>query len=166
MNGMVILFYVFAGLVLLGALGILLTKNVLYGAFMLMISLLAIAVIFILASADFLAVTQIMVYVGGILVLLIFGVMLTNKVAGKSVTTGHHQVWTASILGLVLFTILFLVFYKAKFPVSEQNGIHDIAPLKKLGWQLMTEYVLAFELTGVLLLVALIGASFIAKKQH
>jgi len=166
MNGMVILFYLFAGLALLGALGILLTKNVLYGAFLLMISLLAIAAIYVLASADFLAVTQILVYVGGILVLLIFGVMLTNKVAGKSVRTTHHQVWTASILGLVLFSVLFLVFYKARFPISEQTDIQDIAPMKKLGWQLMTEYVLAFELTGVLLLVALIGASFIAKKQH
>lgn len=166
MNFSVILFYVFAALALLGALGILLTKNVLYGAFMLMVSLLSVAAIYILASADFLAVTQVLVYVGGILVLLIFAVMLTNKISGKPVRTGHHQVWTASILGLALFSILVFVFHKTTFPLAEEGPSQAIAPMKKLGLQLMTDYVLAFELTGVLLLVALVGAAFIAKKQH
>ena len=72
-------FYAFAVLSIFGAFAVLFTKSVLHAAFFLLLTLLGVAGLFVLASADFLAIAQIMIYVGGVLVLVIFGVMLTHK---------------------------------------------------------------------------------------
>ncbi|MGB3588505.1 MAG: NADH-quinone oxidoreductase subunit J, partial [Tunicatimonas sp.] len=99
-------FYVFAGLVVLSALVVLFTRNILYAAFSLLLTFLGVSAVYVLAGADFLAVMQIMVYVGGVLVLLIFGVMLTNQVAGKSVRTQHHNQFWGLLIGSALFFLL------------------------------------------------------------
>jgi len=74
-----ILFYVFAGMIGISTLLIFLMKNILYAAFFLLLALLGVAGIYVLVGADFLAATQIIVYVGGVLILLMFGIMLTHK---------------------------------------------------------------------------------------
>ncbi len=164
----VVAFYTFAGLVGLSALVVLFTRNVLYAAFSLLLTFLGISAIYALAGADFLAVMQIMVYVGGVLVLMIFGVMLTNRVAGKSVLTQHHnQFW-----GLLIGGSLFFLLAKAIWPESISNltwlqtsETIQTSTVSTLGIQLMSDFILPFELTGVLLLVALIGAAYVAQRQ-
>jgi len=167
-----IIFYIFAGFAILSAAMILFTRNVLYAAFLLIISFLGVAAVYIFAGADFLAITQVMVYVGGILVLMIFGVMLTNKISGQAVLTqGQHQFWGAiiglSLFGLLSFAILQVNFQSLAWIQEAQStkGLVESSTVKQLGVLLMTDYVLAFELAGILLLLALIGAAFIAKRQ-
>ena len=167
-----IIFYTFAALAVISALLILFTRNVLYAAFLLIISFLCISAVYVFAGADFIAITQILVYVGGVLVLMIFGVMLTNKLSGKAVTTqGHHQFWGAlisiSIFGILSYTILQVNFGALQWIQRAKTSGQQItgSTVNTLGVQLMSDFVFPFELAGVLLLITLIGAAFIAKRQ-
>jgi NADH-quinone oxidoreductase subunit J len=161
-------FYGFAGLIVLSALVILFTRNVLYAAFSLLLTFLGIAAVYVLAGADFLAVTQILVYVGGILVLMIFGVMLTNKIAGQPVRTQHHNQFWGLVVGGTLFYLLaksILTSNLAVTPWMKNQEMVQTSTVQPLGIQLMSDFIFPFELTGVLLLVALIGAAYVAQRQ-
>lgn len=163
-------FYGFAALSVFGALAVLLTRNVLYAAFFLLLTLLGVAGLFVLASADLLAVAQIMIYVGGVLVLIIFGVMLTHKRGSPTDTNSQrpNQVvvlnrgWLPALLVAgTLFGALYTLLARADFtmlnrPVGWQSTVQTV------GRQLMTESVLPFEITGILLLAALVGATYLA----
>lgn len=168
-------FYAFSALTLTGALAILLTRNVLYAAFFLLLTLLGVAGLFVLASADFLAVAQLMVYVGGVLVLIIFGIMLTHKpnvpVSSQQPNriilrskTGTGRFFSLLIASGLCYALCLLIV-RANFslldqPVGWQNTVSII------GIQLMTEYVVPFEIIGILLLAALVGATYLAASQR
>lgn len=158
-----ILFFFFAGLAVVSALTILLTKNVLYAACGLVVTFLSVAAIYVLAGAEFIAITQIMIYVGGIVVLLIFGVMLTNKLKGKSLVTSSHNPVIGVVVALVLFGGLLYAFSRIDF-----NGVAVLPSgnnISTLGVGLMTNYILPFEVAAIVLLLGLIGASTIAANK-
>ena len=168
-------FYAFASLSLIGALAVLLTRNVIYAAFFLLLTLLGIAGLFVLASADFLAIAQIMIYVGGVLVLVIFGVMLTHKPypladansqqSNRIVSSNRSKNWTGWIVAVLvagsLFAALFTLLMRANFALLNQP-IGWESTVNTIGMQLMTEYVVPFEIAGILLLAALVGATYLA----
>lgn len=166
-----LLFYFFASVVVVSALLLLFSRNLLYAAFMLLFTFLGIAAIYVLAGADFIAVTQIIVYVGGILVLMIFGLMLTNKKKGTAVRTASHNLFWGILAGAGMLFILLLLIFSVDFQgldwiqhASRQEGVSSASTIQPIGQLLMSRYVLPFELTGLLLLIALIGAAFIAKR--
>ena len=164
----VLIFYAFSGLIVLSALVLLFTRNVLYAAFSLLLTFLGISAVYVLSGADFLAVMQIMVYVGGVLVLLIFGVMLTNQVAGKSVRTQHHNRFWGLLIGGGLLALLVQVIRQAnpdELAWIERSQTVQTSTVSTIGIQLMSDFILPFELTGVLLLIALIGAAYVAQRQ-
>lgn len=168
-------FYGFAALAIGGALALLLTRNVLYSAFFLLLTLIGVAALFVLASADFLAVAQIMVYVGGVLVLIIFGVMLTGKadasvppVPGQSaasrpnhILTRNRSWWVALLVAGGVFAALYSLLVRASFVLLSRSPFRQTT-VDTIGRQLMTEYVLPFEIAGILLLAALVGAAYLA----
>lgn len=169
MNLTLIIFYFFAALTIGSALAVLITKNVLYAAFALLGALLGVAALYVLSGADFIAVTQLMIYVGGILVLLIFGVMLTNRQQESKAITGSIN----RFLGITGTACLFVIIYYvlriinfAEIPWLQQakaNGqIVRESTITQIGMLLMTDFVLPFEIAGILLLMALLGATFIA----
>lgn len=172
MNFAQIIFYAFAGLTILSALTIIITKNVLYAAFSLILTFLGVAAMYVFAGADFIAVSQIVVYVGGILILLIFGVMLTNRLSGQKVETGTQNKFSGILVSLVVFGLLVYAIIQANF--KSLAWIHDAegagetttsGTVNLIGIKLMSDFILPFEIVGVLLLLALIGAVFIAKRQ-
>jgi NADH-quinone oxidoreductase subunit J len=156
--------YCFAGLTLISALYIAFTRNVLYAAFGLVVTFLGVAGIFMLLGAGFVAISQVLVYVGGILVLMVFGIMLTNRLKGQKVVTSTYN----KPLGILISAGLLFVFYKAIIQANFgaikwiKNAEPETADLKSFGLTLMTDYVLAFEVIGVLLLLALVGAVKVA----
>ena len=160
MNMVEAIFYFFIAGAGASAVGVLLMRNVLYAALLLIICLLCLAGIYILLQAEFLAITQIMIYAGGILVLLIFGIMLTTKKEGKPLEVGNHGLLPGSLVGL---GFLFLLIYSIQtasfnFPQSQMasNNITEV------GTKIMSDYVAPFEVAGILLLVTLIGAAIMA----
>lgn len=157
--------YLFLTLTVLSVMVVMLTRNVLYAAFSLMVTFLGVAALYVLAGADFLAITQVLVYVGGILVLLIFGVMLTNRIAGQAVHTGSHNQGWGMLIGLAFLGLVGYGVLTAEWPDAPMSLAEAELTIRPLGIGLMSEYVLPFELTGVLLLVALIGAAYVAQRQ-
>ncbi len=166
-------FYGFAALALGGALAVLLTRNVMHAAFFLLLTLLGVAGLFVLTSADFLAVAQLMIYVGGVLVLVIFGVMLTHKPDLKTSTDSQQPnqvpslnrfrnswVMTMVVVGGI-FVTLYSLLARSSF-VLLQQPIGWESTVTRVGMQLMTEYLVPFELVGILLLAALVGATHLA----
>lgn len=158
-----IIFYLFAFITLGSAMIVVTSKNIIHSAFSLILTFFGVSGIYVLLGADFLAVVQIMVYIGGILVLLIFGVMLTNKITNIDIKTGTLNVLTASIIigifmGLVTSIMLWTDWFSmpSAIPSTTVYG---------LGETLISEYVLIFELLGMLLLVALVGAASIARRE-
>lgn len=143
------------------ALGILFIRNVLYAALFLIICLLCLAGIYILFQAEFLAITQIMIYAGGILVLLIFGIMLTIKKDAKPLEVGSHHLFSGSLAGLGFLFVLIYSFKSAPLNLSQSQSSPS-NNISEIGITIMSDYVIAFELAGVLLLITLIGASIMA----
>jgi NADH:ubiquinone oxidoreductase subunit 6 (subunit J) len=163
-----IIFYSFAGLAVISALFILFTKNVLHAVLSLLAVFLGVSALFVFAGADFLAVTQLVVYVGGVLVLMLFGVMLTNRETGAAYPLSKNKYFFSGILsGLSILGILVYLIVKNEKLLFTEKAIQagSESTVKTLGIGLMSEYVLAFEVAGVLLLMAMIGAAFIAGKR-
>ncbi len=161
-----IAFYLLAGMSLGSAVLILLSKNVVRAVFMLVLVFVGVAGIYMVTRAEFVAVTQILVYIGGVLILLMFGIMLTNRIDGQQLVTGNKRVWPAVIAGGVFFCLL------ARVVIGHQSGYFDFShahtqenTTRQIGVNLMTNQVLALEITAVLLLVALVGAALIVGKK-
>jgi len=164
MNLYDVTFYFFAAITLASAGVVVISKNIIYAAFALMFTFFGVAGIYVLLNADFLAVTQILIYVGGILVLLVFGVMLTNKVISVDMKTGTLQLLPATVIAAALAGTLSGVFVITDWKIV--NGAPGPATTTKaLGEMFMTTYLLPFEVASVVLLVALVGAVMIARKN-
>ena len=166
MDIITIAFYFFAILIIASGIVVVLSKNVMHSAFALMFTFFSVAGLYVLLNADFLAITQIMIYIGGILVLIIFGVMLTTRITGvdiKTGTTGKISFIATGILCTLIATGLIVLFITTRWPVSEQVTV--TTTVKQIGNELLTNYLLAFEAASMLLLTAILGAAFIARRK-
>lgn len=161
-----IAFFVFAFITLASACIVVFSKNIIYAAFSLLFTFFGVAAMYVLLNADFLAVTQILIYVGGILVLLLFGVMLTNNVVSVEIKTGAIQTVPALIIVAVVAGSLAGLCYATwkGTAVPEAAGLQTTTGT--LGQMLMTSYVIPFEIASVVLLVALIGAAMTARRHR
>ena len=157
-----LLFYLFAGISLLGAVSIIISKNLLHNALFLLLSLLGVAGVYVFAGADFMAVSQIMVYVGGVLVLLLFGVMYTNKKRADMMQVGLGRNWQGLLVGGGFAALLCYAIANASWLPSASDAASLGNTTPTLGISLMTTHILAFEAVAILLLLALIGAINIA----
>lgn len=163
------LFYIFAILAILSGAYMVLTRNLLYAGFSLLITLLSLAGIYVLLYADFVAVIQLMVYVGGVLVLILFGIMLSSRVQDKSVLSESvNKVWGTTVAGFILVGMCYTILRAniSALPWLQTTevdvlGLHK-STVQSIGIKLMTDVVVPFELASLLLLIALIGAAYIA----
>lgn len=160
------IFYVFAAIVLVSAFMVVTTRNIVYSAFYLLFTLFGVAGLYVLMGADFLAVVQLVVYVGGILVLILFGVMLTNKITNVQIKTGTFQIIPAIVGVGLLAGIVLNVLFNTQWKNAASEAVTQRSTAYSLGQILITDYVLIFELLGVLLLIALIGAATIARRER
>ena len=166
MSGVEIIFIIVAVVTLLAALLVVTTPNLVHAALWLILTLFGVAATFVLLNATFLAVVQVVVYIGAIAVLMIFAIMLTRRVMQDSgPQTNSNWVW-AALLGLVLFAGLTFVLINSG--AADANLLSLSAdPVEQLGKELVSPsaYVIPFELASVLLLAAMIGAIVIAWKK-
>jgi NADH-quinone oxidoreductase subunit J len=159
-----IAFY-FLALIAVGSASIVVfSRNIIYSAFSLLFTFFGVAGLYVLLSADFLAVTQLLIYVGGILVLLLFGVMLTNKLVSVDMQTGTLQTLPASILFAMTAGCLCGVFVITDWNVL--GGAPETATTAvTIGEMFLTTWLLPFEIASVVLLVALVGAAMTARRD-
>jgi NADH-quinone oxidoreductase subunit J len=158
-----IFFYIFAAVTLVSGFIVVTSKNIVYSAFSLLFTFFGVTGIYVLLAADFIAIVQLLVYVGGILILMLFGVMLTNRLTNVEIRTGTLHIIPATIgVGLfagALYSLFVATDWKTKVSEVPNTTIY------KLGNLLISDYALIFELLGVILLIALIGAATIARKD-
>ena len=169
------LFIMSALLTVVGAILVLTTKNIMHSCVFLLASLIGMAGLYATLGADFVAVTQVMVYVGGIVILMLFAVMLTGgkdfiskaqSLMGLAPTMGNA--WTYSVGGLValvfLLTNVQLLSRLGAMSTLKNDGAFE-STVNKIGHLLVKDHVLAFEISSVLLLGALVGAAIIARPR-
>ncbi len=159
-----IIFYAFAAISLLSAMVVVFSRNVIYSAFSLMFTFLGVAGLYVLLQADFLAIAQIMIYVGGILVLLIFGVMLTNRVTDVEIRSGTIHTLPGTVVVAVLLGTIAIIMTRTTWSVKP-GGTPPETTAGAIGNLLMGPFLLPFETAAVLLLVAIMGAALIARKN-
>lgn len=151
-----LLFYLFSTVMVAAAAVMVFSKNIVHSAFALMFTLIGVASLYVLLYADFLAATQLLVYVGGILILILFGVMLTSQGQSFSFKTISVNIVPASLLSSAVLMLLIYAFIQTDWIVTE-NNIRD-ETVREMGMMLMGDYILPFIVVGVLLLIAIIGA--------
>jgi len=168
-----LLFYAFAAITVLGALFVIIQKNPIYSVLSLIAAFFGLAGIYVLLEAPFVAVVQIIIYAGAIMVLFLFVVMLLNvpreDAAEWDRTHPLYRPWPMRIGALLAIVMVAqLGWALARTPgltaaVGGQSpGISDVG---ELGRVLFTDYMFAFEVTSILIIVAMVGAVILARKQ-
>ena len=157
-------FYLFALITVISACLVVFMKNILRAAFALLFTLFGTAGLFLSLHADFLAATQVLIYVGGVLVLLLFGIMLTQRLVEVDIRTGRVQ-FAPSIFAMIM-VFGFLLFVVIRSPWHVQGAANFPDTTATIGTLLMTEWLLPFEIASILLLAALVGAVSIARGKR
>lgn len=158
-----ILFYFFATIAVVSASIVVFSRNIIYSAFSLLFTFFAVAGLYVLLNADFLAVTQLLIYVGGILVLMLFGVMLTHKVVNVDIKTSAMKILPAALITSMIAGTLIGIFTVTDWNVTPLQTGEPTA--KAIGEMFMTTWLLPFEVASVILLIALIGAAILARRD-
>jgi NAD(P)H-quinone oxidoreductase subunit 6 len=159
-----IMFYAVSALILASAAAVALSRNIIYSAFGLLFAFMGVGMIYAMLSADFLAVVQLLLYVGGILVLILFAVMMTNEIDAARRSNRSASTVLAALTAAGVFCILAVAAVCApwKAPVAEPPFAPTTATI---GNSLLSAYLLPFEVVSVLLVVGLIGAVVVARKE-
>jgi len=163
------IFIIFAALAIAGALNLLLQKHPINSALSLVVVMLSLAVLYWSLGAEFLAAAQVIVYSGAIMVLFIFVIMLLNA-GEEEQTTGSRAAYFAGIPGATavfcLLSFVFLVNSKAIGTVHLSNaGPSAVSNITQISQLLFTKLLLPFEVTSILILVAILGAVVLARKE-
>ena len=159
-----ILFFFFAALAVGAAINVLVQKHVLYSALSLILMLTAVSALFILLQADFLAMIQVIVYAGAIMVLFVFVIMFLNLPHDED---GADRLRWLKFIGipLGLFFLSLVVATLWNVEAGPSSGTRLVGSPQAIGERLFTDYLLPFEATSLLILIALMGAVVFAKKD-
>jgi NADH-quinone oxidoreductase subunit J len=160
-----VLFYACAAMSATGAIGVVLSRNIVRTAVWLLFTLMGLAGLYFLLNSEFLAAVQLVVYAGGTLILIIFGVMLTSKSPFSRFEPKMVEIVIALSVVLLIFGSLVMAITHVAWPVSSAPP-DSIYPMNALGQALLGDYLVPFELSSVLLLMVLIGAAYLAKGRR
>ncbi len=158
-----IVFFVIAAMTLAGAAAVSLSRNILYSALGLMMALLGAGSLYVFLSADFLAVTQLLVYIGGVLVLVLFAVMLTSQIGEVNVSNKSFGVAGGVLLFLSTAPLLLVIALRTPWTQREAPALRETTAA--IGNAFLKQWLLPFELASLILVATLIGAVVIARKE-
>jgi NADH-quinone oxidoreductase subunit J len=164
-----IVFFVCAFLAVIGALTLILAREPIHSALSLILVMVSLAVLYLLLGAEFIAAVQIIVYAGAIMVLFVFVIMLLN--AGVEERTDYSTVAKYAGLPLGIFLLLALAHWMAHSLIGQQiangaSGTSASVSTRELSAQLFQKYLFPFEATSILILIAILGALVLAKKDE
>lgn len=160
LSGAELVFWLVAGVVVAGGLGAVLLPNVVHAALSLVVAAMAVAGIFLLLASEFLALVQVLVYGGGVAILLLFGLMLTNAADDPIVTDGSQKPFAFGV-GLALAGVIGAAMLGAEW----QATVQVVVAFRDLGTRLYRDFGVPFEVASLVLIVALVGAVAIARRD-
>ena len=155
-----ILFVLFGGLTLVGGLGLVVTRNVVHAALFLLLSLSAVAGLYLVLLAEFLALVQVLIYGGAVIIVVLFAIMLTRN-SEYPYISDNRQWPLAAITALALAVIFGVAMWQSAPSATNSNS----PAFADLGNSLFTRWAVPFEIASIVLLVALIGALIIARSD-
>ena len=164
MTGEPIAFWCLSVVLVGSALAVVLTKNLFHAVLWLALALTGTAGVFLLLDAEFLAAVQILLYAGGVVTVVVFAIVVTERLVGTRLSQTNRHVVRGAIAAVVLLTLV--VRWIKRIPEATKLEFADPDVTRNLGMTLLTQFVLPFELLAVLLLVALIGASYYARPEE
>jgi NADH-quinone oxidoreductase subunit J len=156
-------FLVLAAILIGSALAVVFLRKIIHAALSLVASFAAVAGLYILLNAEFLAAVQVLIYAGAVIVLMLFAIMLTQGSQTPQSNPGNRQAGMAGIVALVLLGVMSWVLFQTPWQVAEQPAMTNVT--ETVGRLLFTDFVLAFELASVVLLLAMVGAIVIARQD-
>lgn len=160
---MQIAFLIVSAVTVLAGVGVVVGRNILRNALALILAFLGVAALYVLLEATFLAAVQVLIYVGAIAVLIIFAIMLTERLM-KGGRATNEQWWVVLVVSALLAAILIFLVGAVEWQVTSTEIRGD--PIADLGRALLTTYLLPFEVASLLLLMALVGAIIIARERE
>ena len=159
-------FWLFAAMIVISAFLATFLRNIMKAALALFFTFFGMAGMFLLLAADFLAITQVVVYVGGILVLMLVAVMVTHRSRNALNIQLGETFYTAIVLGGLIFCVLLYAIFSGGGPEWIGGDVPAASPTTApIGEILLTSYLLPFEVASVTLLMALLGASYLARHR-
>ena len=160
-TGTVVAFWMLSGITVGAALGVVVVRNLIHAVLFLIVSFMGVAGLYITLSADFVAVTQILIYAGAVSVLLLFAIVLTPR--GDRGNTESFLRLPALLLAVLVAFTLGYVAIDTEWVISDREGFEETASV--IGEALLDKYVLPFEIASVLLLVAMMGAIVLVRPE-
>jgi NADH:ubiquinone oxidoreductase subunit 6 (subunit J) len=160
----IIYWWLFTFAVVGDAVGCVTLRSLYHSALALVASLAGVAGYFVLLHAEFLAAAQIIVYVGGIMVLIIAAILVSQNMMGREIKQENNLVWPALLVSGAWFCIMVYANMRMAY-VFNPEGPWLANNVEQVGWSLMATYTLPFEIAGVLLFMAMIGAIVIARRE-
>ena len=157
-----LVFYLLALLTIVPAIWVAFSPNIVHAGFALLFTLFGAAGLYAYMGADFIAVTQLMVYIGGVLVLVLFTVMMTRVPHGKRANFGLDRFVPAAVFALAVFALLYKTITSVEWGASETVAQPTVA---EIGTNFMTNYIFPFEYVSLVLLAAMIGAAILIREQ-
>jgi len=160
----IVTFWALAVLLIGSALAVVLTKNLFHSVLYLALSLTATAGVFLSLDAEFLAAVQLLLYAGGVITIVVFAIVVTERLVGDRITQTSRHIVTGLVLAGALLLGVLRVLRGADLPVERPVIAVDVT--RALGQVLLTEFVVPFELLAVLLLAGLLGALYFARPDE
>lgn len=164
-------FWILAAAMVLAAIGVVRSQNVVHAALYLVVVLAGSAAQFILLAAEFVAWVQVLIYIGAVIILFLFGIMLTRAPMGTDTDLDNDQRWPAAVVSLfllgVLSTLLIQAFGDKEIDISGGHGVELLAKGRAgtIAESIFSAYVVPFELVSILLLAALVGSVVMARRD-
>jgi NADH:ubiquinone oxidoreductase subunit 6 (subunit J) len=158
-----IAFWVLSMLLVGSALAVVLSKNLFHAVLWLALALTGTAGIFLLLNAEFLAAVQLLLYAGGIITIVVFAIVVTERLVGERLSQTNRGVVSGGLVAIALLVIIVNTLMQRELPSTPLPQLSDITRL--MGEQVLTTFVLPFELLSLLMLVAMLGAIYFARPE-
>lgn len=159
------LFYIFGAMAALSAIGVVVSRSIVRTAICLLMTLLGVGGLYLSLHAEFIAAVQLVVYAGGTLVLIVFGIMLTNNSTQQLYRARRLEVLVGVCMALLMAMALINAIVHTRFALRPADNLSEY-PILDLGHAFLGDYLVPFELISVLLLAVMIGAAYLAKARR
>jgi NADH-quinone oxidoreductase subunit J len=159
----VVAFWVFAAILAAAGLAVVLSKNLFHSVLWLALALVATAGIFLSLDAEFLAAVQILLYAGGVITVVVFAIVVTERLVGERLSQTSRNIGFAGVVSAAILALLVAVVSRPQFNLARPELAGDLT--RELGLALLTRFRLPFELLAVLLVVGLMAASYFARPE-
>ena len=163
MNLEVIAFWILAVLLVGSALCVVLATNLFHAVLWLALALTGTAGVFLLLNAEFLAAVQLLLYAGGIITVVVFAIVVTERLVGERLSQTNRGVASGAVVAIALLAIIVSTLMQRQLPLTPLPQISDLT--REMGKQVLTTFVLPFELLALLMLAAMLGAIYFARPE-